>query len=390
MPPPLGLINLSVGELIAAAGGDPWKINDDLQAGDPGAINAQADAFHAAAGSATEVEDDFKSAKQRFEQGWRHNGVEHPITESAEVTRATTQLHLQKAQLAKIAVDLETVAAALATAQRSCDADIAALDSFLHGADDAIGAAKAAKQDTQAMHDAAVATVRITLGKVQASRDGYVNTLAAAESSMTAAGETPPVTGAPAETGGANSPAQAGPTVTKGDVAIGAAGAVAGGTADGVRQATTTLIAESPGTGPGRADPALLKWLEDPKIGGVDLTGFSRVGGVVAVASAVPAVISDIHDGNSVAEAVTREAGGAAVGLWAGGVAGGFVADAAAGAAIGSVIPGAGTAVGLVVGAGVGAAAALGASKAIEWAWDPVSDAVGSAAHSVESVFGFG
>ncbi|MGH3583760.1 MAG: hypothetical protein ACRDUB_19380, partial [Mycobacterium sp.] len=164
------MINLSAAELIAAAGGDPWKINDELQAGDAGAINAQADAYHAAAGSATEVEDDFKSAKQRFEQGWQHNGVEHPITESAEVARATAGMNLQKSQLAKIALDLETVAAALATAQRTCDSDIAALDTFLHGTDDAIGAAKAAKQDPQGLHDAAVATVRITLGEVQGSR----------------------------------------------------------------------------------------------------------------------------------------------------------------------------------------------------------------------------
>jgi hypothetical protein len=173
-------------------------------------------------------------------------------------------------------------------------------------------------------------------------------------------------------------------------VAIGAAGAVAGGTAEGVRQATTNLINESPGTGPGKADPALLKWLEDPKIGGVDLTGFSRVGGVVAAVSAVPAVMSDIHDGNSVPEAVTREAAGAGAGLWAGGVAAGLFADAGAGAAIGSVIPGAGTAVGLVVGAGVGAVAGLGASKLVELAWDPVADAVSSAADSAESLLGFG
>lgn len=392
MPPTLGLVNLSVGDLIAAAGGDPWQINDGLQAGDAGAINAQADAFHVAAGSATEIEGDFQSAKQRFEKGWRHNGAEHPINESPEVAHATTVLKLQKPQLAKITLDLETVAAALATAQRTSDTHIAALDAFLHGIDDEIGTAKAANQDTQALHDAAVAAVRTTLGDVQDSRDGYVATMTSAKSSMATV-----TAGAPqgADGGaGATPPAAADHpstmTVTGGDVAIGSAGAVAGLTADGVRQATLGAIAESPGTGPGKADPWLLKWFEDPKIGGVELKGFSRVGGVVAAASAVPAVMSDVHDGNSVAEAVTREGAGTAVGLYAGAAAGGFLADMVAGGAIGSVIPGAGTAVGLVAGAVVGAGAALGGSKLIEWAWDPVSDAVGSAVRGVESVFGFG
>ncbi|WP_236147267.1 hypothetical protein [Mycolicibacterium sp. CH28] len=177
---------------------------------------------------------------------------------------------------------------------------------------------------------------------------------------------------------------------TKTDVLIGSAGAIAGGTADGVRQAALSLINESPGTGPGKADPGLLKWLEDMKIGGVELRGVSRVGGVVGAASAIPAVMSDIHDGNSVPEAVTREAAGTGAALVAGGFFGGLAADAAAGAAIGSVIPGAGTAVGLVVGAGAGAVAALLASKGVEAIWDPVSEGISSTVHSVEAAFGVG
>jgi hypothetical protein len=158
---------------------------------------------------------------------------------------------------------------------------------------------------------------------------------------------------------------------TKADAATAAAGAVAGGTAEGVRQTTLNLINESPGTGPGKASPTLLKWLEDANIGGVPLKGFSRIGGVVAAASAVPAVMSDIGiDHNSVPEALTRESAGTALGLYAGAAAGGFMTDALAGAAIGSAIPGLGTVVGLFVGAGVGAATALGASKGVEWLWD--------------------
>lgn len=150
------------------------------------------------------------------------------------------------------------------------------------------------------------------------------------------------------------------------DLATAAGGAVAGGTTDGVRQATLNAIAASPGTGPGAADPGLLKWLQDPSIGGVELKGFSRAGGVVGVASAVPAVMSDIGDGNSAAEAITRESAGTVVGLGAGAIVG----DLAAGAAAGSIIPGAGTVVGAAAGAVVGALAALGASKGVEWLWE--------------------
>jgi hypothetical protein len=177
---------------------------------------------------------------------------------------------------------------------------------------------------------------------------------------------------------------------SKTDLLIAASGAVAGGTADGVRQTALKLINESPGTGPGKADPGLLKWLEDMKIGGVELRGVSRIGGVVGAASAIPAVMSDIHDGNSVPEAVTRETAGTGAALVAGGFFGSLAADAAAGAAIGSVIPGAGTAVGLVVGAGAGAAAALLASKGVEAIWDPVSEGLSSTLHSVETAFGVG
>jgi hypothetical protein len=177
------------------------------------------------------------------------------------------------------------------------------------------------------------------------------------------------------------------PTVTTGDVLIGTAGAIAGGTHEAVRQTVLDVIAKGPTTGPGAPSPGLSKFLEDPKVGGVELKGFSRLGRVVGVAGAVPAAMSDIHDGNSVAEAVTREGVGTATGLWAGAVTGG-----ATGAWVGSLIPvpGVGTAVGVVVGAGVGAGAALGSSKFVEAAWHPVGDALGSAAHGVKSLFGFG
>ena len=182
--PPDGFVNFSADELAGEAGGDPWKLNDELQTGQPGAINDLADAFHNAAGCVAEVEDDFQRAKQRFEQGWTHRDGQNPINDSAEVTRATTQLGLQRTQTAVIAADLETVAASLASAQRSSDSDIAALDSTLHAIDDQISAALAAGQDSQSLHQSAVAAVTATLGTVRGIRDTYVASMKAAESAM--------------------------------------------------------------------------------------------------------------------------------------------------------------------------------------------------------------
>ena len=217
MPPPLGLVYLSVDDLVAAAGGDPWTLNDEVQSGDPAQINAQADAFHVAAGSATDVESDFKNAKRRFEQGWTSNGSEHPINASDEVTRATEQLHLQKPQLAKIALDLENVAIALAAAKRTSDADIAALDRQLHQIDDAMRHASENNQDTDTIRDEAVTAVRKTLADVQEARKGYVAAMTTAKPSLDAA------TGPQLIGPGGDAPAMIGPFAVPPEVAAAAA-----------------------------------------------------------------------------------------------------------------------------------------------------------------------
>ena len=409
---------ISIPALIAAAGGDPWAINQSLQAGSPLQISNLAEAFHNAGVCTAEANNAFEQARTRFDAAWNHQNGDHPINDSDEVQRVTKSLGAQSLQIPKIGVDLENIAAALAEAQKAAAGQIASLEAKLQELDDLIGEADEVEDDEDLSaadfealealiskcEDDAISDTKGALGQVQATRDGYANTLQNAKASLHADGYDS--VGAPAEAGPAPAPAGVGPTgagptppdhpgggpgpPTTGDVLIGSAGAVAGGTADGVRQAATNLIGDSPGTGPGKADPGLLKWLEDPKIGGLELKGFSRVGGVVAAASAVPAVMSDIHDGNSVPEAVTRESAGVAVGLAAGGWVGGAVAGSELGAALGSVVPGAGTAVGLVAGAVVGAGASLLASKTVEVAWQPVADAVGSAVHGVESVFGFG
>ncbi|OBH71042.1 hypothetical protein A5684_21900 [Mycobacterium intracellulare] len=400
---------ISVAALIAEAGGDPWAVNQSLQAGSPFQIAQLAEAFLKAGRCTAEATNAFDQARSRFDAAWNHQNGDHPINGSAEVQRVTKSLGAQSLQLPKIGADLENIAANLAEAQKTAAGQIAALESQLQQLDGFIGQAVELEKDPtltaedrhaldafiSGREDDAIRDTKAALGQLQSTRDGYANSFQNAMGTLHADGydltapQTGPAQGAAQQPGGgAVEQPGGGPALapTKGEVLTGAAGAIAGGTADGVRGATTKLIAESPGTGPGKADPGLLRWFEDPKIGGIELKGFSRVSGVVAAASAVPAVMSDIHDGNSVPEAVTRESVGTAFGLGLGALAG----DAAAGAAIGSVVPGAGTAIGLAVGAVVGAAAAFGASKAVEVAWQPVANAVGSAVHGVESVFGFG
>lgn len=183
MPPPPGFINFSAQDLALEAGGDPWQSNDELQSGQPGAINDLADAFHRAAGCVAEVEDDFVAAKQRFDHGFRHNGSA-PINESAEVARVTSQLQLQRPQIAMIAADLEGIAASLAMAQVNSDAVIGNLDTTLHSIDDQISAAMAAGRDAKDLHEIAVSSTRAAVGAVHGIRDGYIAVMKSAESAM--------------------------------------------------------------------------------------------------------------------------------------------------------------------------------------------------------------
>ncbi|BBZ72748.1 hypothetical protein MPRS_38410 [Mycobacterium paraseoulense] len=123
------------------AGGDPWKINQTFQSGQPAQISNLAQAFHDAGRSTSEAEAAFHQARDRFDKAWIHDSGENPINTSAEVQRATKSLGAQAAQLPKIAADLEKVAAALAEAQRFGRGEISALEGQLEGLDDQIGEA---------------------------------------------------------------------------------------------------------------------------------------------------------------------------------------------------------------------------------------------------------
>lgn len=187
-------VNFTEGELAAEAGGDPWRLSDEMLAGDAGAIDELADAFHQAGMHSKEASDEFEAANRQFEEAYRKNGTEHPINEAAEVQRVKTELGLHPQELSRIAVALERVAAELAVAQRNSDAEVAALEAQLHPIDDQITAAEVdAPELVTGLRRSAVEATRLAVGNLEGIRSAYVSQLEAAETAMMAAGYAPEV-----------------------------------------------------------------------------------------------------------------------------------------------------------------------------------------------------
>ncbi len=178
---------ISIAALIAEAGGDPWAINQSLQAGRPAGISDLAEAFHAAGRCTTESSNAFDEARRRFEASWNRENGENPINDSAEVQRVTKTLGAQSLQLPKIGVDLENIAAALAEAQRTGAVLISTLEGQLQELDNELGqavekekdihlsAADRSALDTLISHleQQAIDDTKSALGQLVSLRDGY-------------------------------------------------------------------------------------------------------------------------------------------------------------------------------------------------------------------------
>ncbi|MEE2851286.1 MAG: alpha/beta hydrolase [Actinomycetota bacterium] len=130
------LRHISIPFLVAEAGGDPWSTDASVQAGRPAQISSLARAFRDAGASTSEAVVAFEAARRRFEASWNRQNNEHPINDADEVERVTRSLGLQAERLPMIAVELETIAAALAEAQRASAWYLAALEYDLEVIDD--------------------------------------------------------------------------------------------------------------------------------------------------------------------------------------------------------------------------------------------------------------
>lgn len=197
--------NFSEAELIASAGGDPWAINQSLQAGSPFQISQLAEAFHGAGRHTAEADHAFEDARKRFAAAWNHQQGGHPINDSDEVQRVTKSLGAQSDQLPKIGADLESIAAALADAQKQGAQEIALLDSELRGLDNVMTAINQdltldlppAEHDKleklkQAVHAQAVDDVRDAVKQMNSIRNAYSDTLRKSMENLHADGYDPP------------------------------------------------------------------------------------------------------------------------------------------------------------------------------------------------------
>ncbi len=182
---------ISSAHLIAEAGGDPWAINESLQIGRPAQVSDLAQAFHDAGRYTAESSAAFDEARRRFDASWNRVRGEHPINNLAEVLRVSQSLGAQSVLLPKIGVDLETIAAALAGAQRAGAAVIGSLERQLQQIDNQLGQALDLENDPQltaadraaldalirALEQQAIDDTKSALSELGAVRSGYSDCL---------------------------------------------------------------------------------------------------------------------------------------------------------------------------------------------------------------------
>ena len=199
---------ISVPALIAAAGGDPWAINQSLQAGSSLQISNLAEAFHSAGRCTTEAANEFEQARKRFDAAWNHQNGDHPINDSDEVQRVTKSLGAQSLQIPKIGTDLENIAASLAEAQKAAAGQIATLEGQLQQLDNLIGQAVEMEKDStlsaadrdalnafiNTCEDDAISDTKAAVGQLQSTRNGYSNTLKNSLATLRTDGYDPPAT----------------------------------------------------------------------------------------------------------------------------------------------------------------------------------------------------
>jgi hypothetical protein len=174
---------ISVPHLIAEVGGDPWAINNSLQAGRPAQISDLAQAFHQAGQWTAASHAAFDEARQRFEASWNHD--------SAEMQRVAKSLEAQSVQLAKIGVDLDNVATTLAWTQRTGEVMISAVEEHLQHLDSEVGQAANLGERISDLEQDAVDGTKVVLAQLHSLCSSYSDVLRTALTALAPGSDTP-------------------------------------------------------------------------------------------------------------------------------------------------------------------------------------------------------
>ncbi|MGF6888718.1 hypothetical protein ABIA39_008147 [Nocardia sp. GAS34] len=122
------LVALSVPELTAAAGIDPWKLQDQLLSGKPNQISLLAQTFYVSGSHTKEADDAFTQAYKHFQNAHASDNGCNAINDSRVVSDTITELKPTADNLNRIGVNLEEIAGALADAQNNTYGPIEALN----------------------------------------------------------------------------------------------------------------------------------------------------------------------------------------------------------------------------------------------------------------------
>lgn len=176
--PPLAHIDIAA--LVGAAGGNPWHVDTSLQCGDAGSISELSRAFIAAGACTAQTYREFEQAQIRFRASWNHENGAHPINDSVEVQRATTDLMVQRDHLPAIGAALSGIAADLAETQRFSGSAIRTLNGQLEYVDALLGQTLAHDHDTTDLENDAVTITSETLSYIESLREYYSVNLSSA------------------------------------------------------------------------------------------------------------------------------------------------------------------------------------------------------------------
>jgi hypothetical protein len=147
--------------------------------------------------------EEFTAAKKRFQAAWDRDDPAHPINDSVEVQRATQVLQLNRQSITRVGVNLQSIAASLAEAQRSGHVSVGNLNGRLVQIDNTIASEIAQAQadgvqlDWSALKTAAVDATKQGLAEMNSVRDAYSKTLSQTRVEMAAGGyDSDPIDGA--------------------------------------------------------------------------------------------------------------------------------------------------------------------------------------------------